>query len=40
MPVNECLAAGEEIDMREIRKRVWNLKSEMVMGMWRCMMDV
>ena len=26
--VNECLAAGEEIDMREIRKRVWNLKSE------------
>lgn len=23
--VNECLAAGEEIDMREIRKRVWNL---------------
>lgn len=26
--VNECMAAGEEIDMREIRKRVWNLKSE------------
>lgn len=26
--VNECLDAGEAIDMREIRRRVWNVKSE------------
>lgn len=26
--VNECLEAGEAIDMREIRRRVWNVKSE------------
>lgn len=26
--VNECLEAGEAIDMREIRRRVWEVKSE------------
>jgi integrase len=26
--VNECLGAGEAIDMREIRRRVWDVKSE------------
>ena len=26
--VNECLASGEAIDMREIRRRVWDVKSE------------